>query len=109
MSQLLRRRRPRLHGLGDAVGRIAFAKSHVLVGVSTIVVEGGFPEHTAVRHHAGLNGANLARVTAGLAAGILSDAEIAWIDELDVFLAFLEPVSVRPHRMRRALPHAGHA
>ena len=71
---------------GMPVGRIAFAEAGVLVRKAAVVVERRLPQHAAVRHHAGLDRADLADV-ATVAAGFVDHAQIAGIDEADVLLA----------------------
>ncbi len=97
-----RRRRNGLDPLRHAVHAVALAIPRLLVGHSAIVVEGGAPEHAAVRHHALPHGKRFRRMA--IAAGRLGDAQIARIEEADELGRLVIQQGVRPDRVARGRP-----
>src|SRR4051812_4896519 len=75
---------PGLQTLWFAVAPVTLAEVRVLVRPGAIVVEGGSPEHGAMRHHAHPNLLDFFHVTSRRAAGLVGNAEIARIHETDV-------------------------
>jgi len=63
----------------------------VLQWERTVVVQGGAPEHGAVRHHAGLNFSNFDRVTARHSAGLFCHSKIARIHKTNVVPVLAQP------------------
>ena len=71
---LLRGRRHRHEALRHAICAVAFAVHAALVGESAVVVQSRSPQHTAVRHHALTDLADLLAVAADGSATDMGDA-----------------------------------
>ena len=80
---------------------VAFAEVRVLHREGAVVVERRAPQHPAVSHHALLHPHHFALMA--FAAGQVGGAEIAGVDEADVFVAFLIPNRVETHGIFRFL------
>jgi len=83
--------RKRFEGLREAVAIVALAEARVFVRNAAVVIERSAPEKAGVGHHVGGDGTGFVGMAAHGAAGFGSDAEIAGIDEFDVFGRFAEP------------------
>ena len=98
---LLGRRRHGLQPLRHAVHAVAFAEARPLVGDGAVVVEGGAPEHAAVRHHALADLSAPRAVAAGGAAADVGDAQVAGVDEADELGRLVVQQRVGAHRVGR--------
>src|SRR4030095_6418392 len=84
-----RRRRPGHDALNLPVLAVTFAEVRVLHRPRAVVVEGRPPQHPAVSHHALLRPYHFALVA--FAACRVRGAEVARVDEADVFVALFVP------------------
>ena len=100
-----RRRRHVLQPLADAVHAIALAVRGVLHGDRAVVVEGGAPEHAAVRHHALAHLEDLGRVAS--AATDVRHPQIARVDEADELRGLVVEKRVGADRIGRPGPRLG--
>src|SRR5260370_38822469 len=105
MRLILGWRRERQQPLRDHVWRVAFTEMRMLVRKSSVVIKRGSPQHSPVRHHAGLYGPHFLGMAASLSAGFLGHPKIAGIDEANIFLALLHPIGRWQHRARGTAPH----
>ena len=97
-----RRRRHGLQPLRHAVHAVALAVAGLLVRHRAVVVEGGAPEHAAVRHHARACCPALPSDGSRVAAAEVRDAQVARIDEADELGRFVIEQRVGAHRDCRA-------
>src|SRR5205085_2831246 len=76
-------RRVGLHAQGHAAHAVALAEPGGLVEGGAVVVDGGAPEHAAVRHHALVDLEVDLGVAVGGAAADVADAQVVGVDEPD--------------------------
>ena len=95
------------HGLERerrAVHRVGFAVERLLAGHRAVIIKGGPPQHTAVRHHALTHLQHFFGMTPRRAATDVRDAQIAGIDEADEFGVLVIEECVRPNGVGAAAP-----
>ena len=92
----------RLQPLWHSIHAVAFAVLRPLVRSCSIVIEGGPPQHTAMRHHALFDFKCLLRMTTSGTATDMRDAQITGIDELDEFRALMIQSGVGSNGIGRA-------
>ncbi len=97
----------RMHGLRRAVARVTLSEARVLVGIAAVVVKRRAPKNSSDAHHARRNVSHHRGVATGLAARFRGNAQVARIDEANVFGALLQPRRVGAHRIRRAIGQRG--
>ena len=102
-----KRRGIRFDGLRLAIAVVTFAEARVLRRVTAVVIEGGAPEHSGVRHHAGGDGAGLGGVASGGAAGLRRHAQISRIHEFYIFVGLFQPFRVGAFGKRGAILETG--
>src|SRR5262249_31816021 len=106
---LLGGRRYREHPLRGAVHAVALAEARPLEGHGAVVVQGGAPEHAAVRHHALAVLQHLLRMATAGAAGDVGNAQVAGVDEAADLRRVVVEQGVGADGVGRGAPGVGEA